>query len=235
MDAWQEDQLHALLSARCERKLFDALAAAARAMGFDYCAYGLRMPLPLTRPRTVVMSNYPAGWQRLYQEKNYLETDPSVTAASRSCLPTVWSDRLFAEARELWDNARSFGLKHGWAQFSATSDGVRGMLTLARTHEPLSCTELEASTGRMIWLAQLAHAGMSRCLGGAARSDHGLSARELEVLRWTADGKTASEISQILGISERTVNFHVNNATAKLDANNKTAAVVRAVVLGLLG
>lgn len=235
MDAWQEEQLHILLSTRCEERVFEALAAAARALGFDFCAYGLRMPLPLTRPKTVVMSNYPVAWQKLYQERNYLETDPSVIAASRSCLPTIWSDELFTDGRELWDNARSFGLNHGWAQFSATSDGVRGMLTLARTHEALSPAELKANTGRLIWLAQLAHAGMTRCLGGKLQGDHGLSSREIEVLRWTAEGKTASEISQILGISERTVNFHVNNATAKLNANNKTAAVVRAVVLGLLG
>ncbi|GAB3353599.1 helix-turn-helix domain-containing protein [Lysobacter tyrosinilyticus] len=66
------------------------------------------------------------------------------------------------------------------------------------------------------------------------RTGQALSAREVEVLRWTAEGKTASEISQIVNISERTVNFHINNAMMKLDAANKTAAVVRAVVLGLL-
>jgi LuxR family transcriptional regulator len=51
---------------------------------------------------------------------------------------------------------------------------------------------------------------------------------------WTADGKTAGEISQILGITERTVNFHVNNAMAKLGTTNKLAAALRAAVLGLL-
>lgn len=235
MDAWQEEQLQVLLSTQCEEKVFETLVAAARALGFDYCAYGLRMPLPLTRPKTVVISNYPVAWQKLYQEKNYLGIDPTVAAASRSCLPTLWSDALFEDSRELWEDARSYGLNYGWAQFSATPDGVRGMLTLARTHEPLAASELKTNTSRMIWLAQLAHAGMTRCLGGKLQGDHGLSSREIEVLRWTAEGKTANEISQILSISERTVNFHVNNATAKLNANNKTAAVVRAVVLGLLG
>jgi LuxR family transcriptional regulator len=38
----------------------------------------------------------------------------------------------------------------------------------------------------------------------------------------------------MLHISERTVNFHVHNAMAKLNAANKTDAVLRAAVLGLL-
>ncbi|MCM5679129.1 helix-turn-helix transcriptional regulator [Schlegelella sp. S2-27] len=61
-----------------------------------------------------------------------------------------------------------------------------------------------------------------------------LSEREVEVLRWTADGKTSNDVADILGISERTVNFHINNAMIKLGASNKTAAAVRAAVLGLL-
>jgi LuxR family quorum-sensing system transcriptional regulator SolR len=37
-----------------------------------------------------------------------------------------------------------------------------------------------------------------------------------------------------MNIAERTVNFHANNAMVKLNASNKTAAVMRAAVLGLL-
>lgn len=49
-----------------------------------------------------------------------------------------------------------------------------------------------------------------------------------------ADGKTSGEAATILALSERTVNFHVSNAMTKLGAVNKTAAVVKAAVLGLL-
>ncbi len=61
-----------------------------------------------------------------------------------------------------------------------------------------------------------------------------LTAREREVLRWTAEGKTACEIGQILSISERTVNFHVNNILEKLGATNKVQAVVKAIGAGLI-
>jgi len=58
--------------------------------------------------------------------------------------------------------------------------------------------------------------------------------REKEVLRWTAEGKTAYEIGQILQVSERTVNFHINNVVNKLGASNKTQAAVKAATLGML-
>jgi DNA-binding CsgD family transcriptional regulator len=56
-----------------------------------------------------------------------------------------------------------------------------------------------------------------------------LSARELECLKWTAEGKTAWEASVILGISERTVRFHLNAAREKLQCATTTQAVAKAV------
>lgn len=61
-----------------------------------------------------------------------------------------------------------------------------------------------------------------------------ISARELEVLRWTSDGKTSHEIGLILGLSVATVNFHVQRLIAKMNSANKTHAVVKAVALGIL-
>ena len=56
-----------------------------------------------------------------------------------------------------------------------------------------------------------------------------VSARELDCLKWIAAGKTAWEASVILGISERTVRFHLNAAREKLDCLTTTQAVAKAV------
>ena len=61
-----------------------------------------------------------------------------------------------------------------------------------------------------------------------------LTARETEVLKWTIDGKTAGEIALILSISIDTVNYHVKNATLKMNSPNKATAAVRALAMGLL-
>ena len=61
-----------------------------------------------------------------------------------------------------------------------------------------------------------------------------LTPREIEVLHWSAEGKTASEIAGILSLSQETVQTHIKNAVRKLQTTNKTAAAVRAVRMGLL-
>jgi DNA-binding NarL/FixJ family response regulator len=55
-----------------------------------------------------------------------------------------------------------------------------------------------------------------------------LNDREIEVLTWAARGKTSAEIASILGLSKRTVDFHLDNARAKLNAATRTEAVIKA-------
>lgn len=56
-----------------------------------------------------------------------------------------------------------------------------------------------------------------------------LTARECEVLRWLAAGKTDRDIGQILAISVRTVHKHTQRIYAKLGVETRTAAVMRAL------
>ena len=60
-------------------------------------------------------------------------------------------------------------------------------------------------------------------------SKHTITAREAEVLKWAALGKTASEIATITGLSERTVNQHCENAQRRLGTNNRVHTVVEAI------
>lgn len=71
-------------------------------------------------------------------------------------------------------------------------------------------------------------------LAGPHRVYPALTARELDVLRWTADGKTSEEVAILLGVSCNTVNYHVKNAIRKLHVTNKAAAVARMLRLRLL-
>jgi DNA-binding CsgD family transcriptional regulator len=62
----------------------------------------------------------------------------------------------------------------------------------------------------------------------------GLSPREMTVLLWMKQGKTNWEIAQIVGVTERTVRFHVEGIFMKLDASSRTQAVALAMEHGLL-
>jgi DNA-binding CsgD family transcriptional regulator len=62
-----------------------------------------------------------------------------------------------------------------------------------------------------------------------------LAPREIECLRWSAAGKTSSEIAGIIGVSENTVNSYLSSAAQKMNAVNRVQTVAHAIRLGLLG
>ena len=61
-----------------------------------------------------------------------------------------------------------------------------------------------------------------------------LSARELQLLKLVAGGLRTEEIAERLHLSGHTVEFHFRNIISKLGARNRTQAVARAVILGLI-
>jgi DNA-binding NarL/FixJ family response regulator len=61
-----------------------------------------------------------------------------------------------------------------------------------------------------------------------------LNDREVETLTWVARGKTSAEIARILGLSKRTVDFHIDNARDKLGAATRSEAVIKAADGGLI-
>lgn len=61
-----------------------------------------------------------------------------------------------------------------------------------------------------------------------------LTDRELQCLNWVSRGKTSWETAAILGLSESTVNFHLRNASKKLNVYGRQACVAQAIYLGLL-
>jgi DNA-binding NarL/FixJ family response regulator len=71
-------------------------------------------------------------------------------------------------------------------------------------------------------------------LGGMPRATPNLSPREREVLRLVADGLSNKQIAHTLGITERTVKFHISSLFQKLDAENRAQAVAIAVHRDLL-
>lgn len=61
-----------------------------------------------------------------------------------------------------------------------------------------------------------------------------LTRRERECLMWVSLGKTARETGMIIGNSQRTVEFHLNNAVRKLKATNKIHAAALAIRMGVI-
>lgn len=68
----------------------------------------------------------------------------------------------------------------------------------------------------------------------SAAADFKLTDREGEALGWVARGKSSADIATILGVSERTVNFHIDNVIRKSGVATRVQAAVKCALLGLI-
>ncbi|MFD2641555.1 autoinducer binding domain-containing protein [Pseudomonas japonica] len=222
------DVLHVLAREVSPHLRFATLHDLVVQLGFDFFGFSCWTSFD---PRPLLWSTWPVGWNQNYRSRHYIEVDPRIDHCRRSILPIAWNEEFFRCAPGLWDDAQAFGLCHGWSQGSH-SDGVFSILDVARHTGPIGAEEWYEKAGQVLLLCNLIHMNQVEELKRkiAALS---LTCREIEVLRWSAIGKTAEEVADILHLSESTVNFHTRNAIVKLGVQNKVAAIARAAQLGL--
>ena len=234
---WREECLQRLTqSLQSRTQIVNELAAIVRGLGFDYCSYVMHVPFPLTQTTVAWSSTYPTPWLEHYFARGYLTIDPLLQQLSRDPTPVVWSSATFPQQPAFWEEACAHGVRHGWAIATHGSTRTVGILSLARSEEALTARELGKVEAQLVWLSHVAHGAISHVemRNLRAPTDRDLSPREREILRWTAAGKTAGEIGLILGISVRTVNFHIASTLVKFKVTNKTQAVITAAMLGML-
>lgn len=233
--SWRAALLHELNTLRDADAVFRCLQPAVRQLGFDYYAYALRAAIPITRFNTICWSTYPERWCERYRTRGYAAIDPVLQFGQRCVKPMLWSGIATTDA-PFWVEARQHGLNHGWSHTIRDHTGIFGTFSLVRSAMPITDDELAASEPEMIWLSQRTHASISALMANKVLPDAAARLKDVErqTLHWTAEGKTAAEVAAILEMTERNVNFHIRNAITKLNAANKTHAVVKAALLGLI-
>ena len=233
MDIWKEVQLKQLAA---ESKLEVAYSIALQFfnnLGYEYCAFSMTSPTPGQHLTPVSLNNYPNDWNTQYEQNQYHSIDPIVAHCNHSILPILWDSETFGTAPALWHALEDQGMQHGWSQPVHDPGSVAiAMLSLARSHCRITAFELYEQLGYAVFICQKLQTLAIRLTAShhqeCIHSSH-LSPREIEVLKWSAYGKTASDVASILSLSERTVNFHVNSAIKKMGVANKMSAVVAAV------
>jgi DNA-binding NarL/FixJ family response regulator len=112
--------------------------------------------------------------------------------------------------------------------------GAIGYLTKDATFdEVLKALEM-ACDGDVIISPEFAHALLDETDDMRARQESILSEREMEVLQLLADGQSTPEIAGSMFISQKTVKNHLASIYEKIDARDRTHAVIRAVKMGII-
>jgi DNA-binding CsgD family transcriptional regulator len=225
-----------VVDAANEAELVQRLQVATRGLGFEHFLFGVQVTWPLMAPEQHVTSGYSLEWQRLYGERNFIMVDPTVAYCQTETTPLVWSENLYTEhSFELMEEARRHGLGYGLSVPVHQSPKVKSMISLARD-QPIEEGEMWqlVDTGKV--LAACAHMVAGRVIIPSllAQRRPKLSGRELECLKWVAQGKSSWAIGEMLNLSEATVNFHITNVMKKMDVASRLQAVAKGMVLGLL-
>jgi len=116
----------------------------------------------------------------------------------------------------------------------AIEAGASGYLLKAAPEAEILAGVRSVVAGETVLAPSIAAKLVSRVRQDATSAAPSLSPRELEVLRLVAEGRSNPEIARKLFIGEATVKTHLLHVFEKLEVNDRTRAVTRAMELGLL-
>ena len=223
-------------------QVFDLFRRTVHQFGYDKVAFAAVTPaaqqaVASLLPRPALVVSCPQDWIDHYQASRYQDIDPCLLQAPTRLRPYSWAEtaadqRLSARQRTLFCEAQDAGLRDG---LCIPVHGPAGESYVVSLSGAATAADTAAHLGTLQILAtqlQLAYTALAR--SGAVEPVVHLSDRERECLTWTARGKSAWSISQILCLSEHTVQFHLKGAMKKIGAGNRVQAVVAAIRLGLI-
>jgi LuxR family quorum sensing-dependent transcriptional regulator len=181
--------------------------------------------------KVTLANGWPAEWFNIYVRENLCAVDPVPRHSLATIHPFLWSEAPYDRnedlaARSVMDRALDFRFNNGLCipihyEASAAAVSIAG----DRPH-------VTNDTKRVLHIIGLYSHTRIQSLVRRKPQDKSLSDNEAEVLRWAAIGKTAWETSVIMRMTERNVKFLLTSAQHKLNAANRTAAVVQAIVNG---
>ncbi len=190
------------------------------------------LPSQSQRFENLVLERFwPEDWMSHYVSHDYIRRDPVAIASAICRTPFTWKEakirasELGAAGDRIMMEAADVGLRDGVCVPISVRSALAGCISLAG-EAPM--TEKDALAA--VNVLSLTFASRLQLLVDHRRHKGlTISDREREVLTWVAEGKTAWEISQIVGISESTVNKHIAGAMRKTGSVTRTQAVAKAL------
>lgn len=215
------------------RSVEDCLMELAEVFGFTAVFGGVVPGDGATReeiPSRVLVQRMPLEWTRRYNNRDYVFKDPIVSHLQSARAPFTWHDayvasRNPADVKLIRGEASDFGLRAGHVVPVPTLDGSLAAISFGGDAPEMSGDAKDAlSFAAAYAVGRLLHVPRK-----PVDVEVNMTPRETDVLLWAAEGKSDWDIAMILGISRPTVLKHVRSAREKLDAMNRTHAVVKAI------
>lgn len=187
------------------------------------------------------VSNTPPAFAETSQSLDQARRDPVMMQLMRTRAPVLYDKKLYVDAgaADVWEAQAPFGYCSGIAVALHLPRRRHFLFGVDRSanlpSSPMQLTKLVSTLQVAAVHAQYAATQMfDSALEANPQEVPHLTPREIEILRWTMEGKSSSVIGEILGITYSAVRFHISNVSRKLDVSSKHQAVLKAISLGLL-
>jgi DNA-binding CsgD family transcriptional regulator len=228
-----------VLEAKDQSQFRHVVIRFAQQLGFDKVAAMVAVDRPGLAPEFASVHNTPMAFEQSAHDKEMARRDPVMQHIRRNTMPIIWTQKTYLEAGaiDVWDVQAQFGYRNGVAMALHLPEGRHFTIGVERDQAlPTDSVELTRMVADLQLFAVHAQDTAMRILVSESSQPEcpALTPRELEVLRWTMDGKTAKAIGTLLNVTERTAVAHLQNAMLKLNVNSKHQAVLKALRLGLI-
>ena len=200
---------------------------------FQQAILVMKSSVPFTRPSFYLMTG--EGQPTLHQgcdgRFSWLERAASRSVASEDVM--IWSQALDSDDSLCWAGPEIELGAHGITYAAMGADSTLYSISYARNGPAVT----EGEKGAAAWKLRYLNALVRRYCVVLNLFEYGASAlteREIEVLRWTADGKCTNDVAAILGISSNTVNYHLKQISKKMNCNTKLQAATYAAAVNMI-
>ena len=230
----------AVMQAGSREEFLSEIVRFTQRLGFQTVSATMVLDHVLAESEFITVDNAPEAFRGAFADRENSRRDPVMQHCKRQSVPIIWSQSTYTESGqgEMWEEQARYGYRTGIAMALHMPEGRHFVLGVERdqqvTSDPNELMRIVADLQLLTVHAQEAAVRIFVPVTPDKSLATNLTPRELESLRWTMEGKTAWEVGNILGISERTAVLHVNNAMHKLGCVNKHQAVLKALRLGLL-
>ena len=210
--------------------VIQAMSRAVARFGFEGLFVSwLRAPSNQPFDDIVLAAQCPSEFRAVYASRGYVRFDPNVRRALSSDRPFEWNlssgESRERRVREVMRFLADFGFKRGFVVPIHTAGRLEAGVGMVGD-------KLDFPAGTKPGLHVMALYAFDRiCQLVATEAEEmpSLTKREREVLAWSAQGKSAWEIGELLQLTKRTVDEHARTAMRKLGAANRTHAVAIAI------
>lgn len=179
----------------------------------------------------------PEKWLERYLEANHHKHDPVFQYAMRRGKKTTWTEcrailrqESNARGQKVLNEASEVGLTDGVIMPVDSGSKLPGAISFGGHDIDLS----EDGQASLFLIGGMAYEALRRVSGITTPMPPLLTEREMEVLRWTAEGKSAEVIGKLLKISPHTVRGHHVELRRKYDVVTNVQVVFRAALDGNL-